>query len=108
MTKGKGKRKMEETSNERWTDHIIPDSRRRKQRVLTAGEDGESGEDFDFASVDLMESSEDEDVPLHGQHEVGHPKTPILITGNERSFQERSHREKYHGTLEQAETFYCT
>jgi hypothetical protein len=82
MSKGKGKRKMEETPNERWTDHIVPDSRRRKQRVLTAGEDGESGEDFDFASVDLMESSEDEDVPLHGQHEAGHPKTPIPITAH--------------------------
>jgi hypothetical protein len=90
MTIDKGKRKMEETSNERWTDHIVPDSRRRKQRVLTAGEDGDSEEEFDFGSVNQMDSSDDEDIPLHDRPEARHPKTSIPIPAHSMAMSEPS------------------
>ena len=78
--KGKGKGKMVETSEERWTDHVVPDSRRRKRRALELSEDEESGEEFDFGVVDQMESSEDEDGPAQQQPKAGPSKPPYPTT----------------------------
>jgi hypothetical protein len=72
--KGKGKGKMVEKPEERWTDHIVPDSRRSKRRALRSSEDEESGEVFDFTSVDQMESSEEEDSSQPQQPKAGPSK----------------------------------
>lgn len=83
--KGKGKGKMVEKSEERWTEHIFPDSRRRKRRDITASENEESGEEFDFASVDQMESSEQEDIRLPRQPKAGPSTRPDAMTPYPRS-----------------------
>ena len=61
-SKSKGKGKMVERSEDRWTDYIVPDSRRKKWKVITRSEDEDDGEVFDFASVNQMESSDKEDI----------------------------------------------
>jgi hypothetical protein len=61
--KDKGKGKMVDKPEERWTDHIVPDSRWCKRRAVRSSEDEELGEVFDFTSVDGMESSEEEALP---------------------------------------------
>jgi hypothetical protein len=74
--KGKGKGKRVEKSEERWTDHIFPDSRRRKRRALMPNDDEEPGEEFDFDAVDQMASSDEEDMST-GIHQT---KGPIRKT----------------------------
>jgi len=68
---------MVERSEDRWTDHIVPDSRWKKRKAITASEDEDEGEMFDFASVDQMESSEEEDIPSRRQPKAG-PSKPII------------------------------
>ena len=80
--KDKGKGKRVGKSDERWTDHIVSDSRRRKQRALAPSEESESGEVFDFASVDQMESSEEEDGPIPRRPMAGPSKRAIPMTRN--------------------------
>jgi hypothetical protein len=74
--KGKGKGKRVEKSEERWTDHIFPDSQRRKRRALMPSDDEEPGEEFDFDAVDQMASSDEEDMST-GIHRT---KGPIRKT----------------------------
>ena len=76
---------MVETSEERWTDHVVPDLRQCKRRALKLSEDEESGKEFDFGVVDQMESSEDEDGLAHQQPKAGPSKPPNPTTGNSMS-----------------------
>src|SRR5277367_4934325 len=71
---------MVERSEDRWTDHIVPDSRRKKRKAITASEDEDEGEVFDFASVDQMESSEEEEIPSRRQPKAGPSKPTIPPT----------------------------
>lgn len=57
-TGGKGREKARAKSSERWTDHIEPDSRRRRGRVPQSSVASDSGESFDFTEVDTMVSSD--------------------------------------------------
>lgn len=56
---GKGKEKARAKSSERWTDHIEPDSRRRRQFARESSVASCSGESFNFTEVDMMASSDE-------------------------------------------------
>ena len=72
---------MVERSEDRWTDYIVPDSRQKKWKVITLSEDEDDGEVFDFASVNQMESSDEEDIPRPNQPKAG-PSKPTFAIGH--------------------------
>jgi hypothetical protein len=76
---------MVETSEEQWTDHVVPNLRQCKRRALELSEDEESSKEFDFGVVNQMESSEDEDRLVHQQPKAGPSKPPNPMTGNSMS-----------------------
>ena len=68
----KGKEKAQ--SPAQWTNHIQPDSRRRRVRIQQSSASSDSGESFDFMTVNEMPSDEDHGK---GAGQTSSAKVPI-------------------------------
>lgn len=95
LVKGKQKGKQKAQSPGPWTDHIQPDSRRRRVRIRESSPSSDSGESFDFTAVNAM-LSDHEDGDGEGSGQSSSTKVPIpqVMVTSRTTFGPRSKQEK--------------